>query len=160
MTLKLQTEVNWIYPVMAFRATGEVEYFSDLEDFSAVPRWVIDEEVFSGMELIDANGEQWFVKTVAPRPPKRQLRWWHFVDRLFGVLVTVDLGLEKGGNVPFAVVRQRVSDQEALEIRKDAMSPEEAEQQVEETLDALRKANSYEDISEVLSLSDRVGFLD
>jgi len=160
MTLKMQTELNWIYPVMAFRATGEVEYFDHLEAFSVVPKWVIEDEVFPGMELIDADGEQWFVRTVEPRPPARRLRWWHFGDRIFGVHITVDLGLEKGGNVPFAVVRQRVFDWEASQIRNDELSPEEIEQQVEEILSALQKANNYEDISDILSLSDRLGFLD
>ncbi len=157
MSLTKHTDLDWAFPVMAFRATGEIEYFDDIVPFTEYPQSVFRDGILMGMELIDSEGERWFVRAVdrtSPEPAPR--RWWHVWPFWEEPRAVIELALENGGQLDFEAVRQKVCDRVAAEARQYG----EPESEVEETLVRLRQAKDYKDISDILGLADAVGFLD
>lgn len=156
LALTKQTDVDWAYPIIAFLRTGELSYFEYPLPFVEYPQWVFNNDILTGMELIDSDGEQWFVHTVtrtSPAPPRR--RWWQiwpFYDEPHAI---IELGLERGGQVDFQTVLQRACDSSEATDRQNGVPEEE----IREWLDELREAKSYEDIADVLALADMTGFL-
>lgn len=155
MTLIKQTEVPWTYPIIAFLLNGDLRYFDYPLPLSEFPQWVYNDGVLMGMELIDDEGEQWFVRTVdrtSPEPPRR--RWWQIWPFWEEPHAFIELGLEKGGQVDFERVRQRVCDWHEASMRPDG----DLRQLNEEILDCLRNAKNLEEIGDITATVDLVGF--
>ncbi|KQX25557.1 MULTISPECIES: hypothetical protein [unclassified Sphingomonas] len=153
MTLTRHIDADLAYPVMAFRTTGDIEYFDDECWFTDFQAWVLDGGILIGLELVDNDGEQWFVRAVDVHEPP-PLRWWHIVRRLLIPTFRADLWLEKGSHVAFDVVRQRVCDRSVIDFR--AMG--EDDEQIRELLDSLADTQTNGDISHILGLADWGGF--
>jgi hypothetical protein len=99
---------------------------------------------------------QWFERTVdrlSPQPPPR--RWWQIWPFWKKPRSVTELGLERGGEVTFEAVRQRVCDAYQADMR-----PDDRDYELDRSiLDGLRKAESFEEIGEITGASDLIGFL-
>jgi len=109
------------FPLIAFVANGDLRYFADMQLLVEFPARVYWDGILIGMELVDSNGERWFVRPVertSPEPPQR--RWWQIPPFWREQNVTLDLGLEKGARLRFEAVRKRV-----CQMHEADMGPEE-----------------------------------
>lgn len=157
MILVEQTDVDWAYPIIAFLRGDGIVYFDYLLPLVEYPQWVFTEKILMGMELIDSDGAQWLVRTIdrtSPEPPPG--RWWQIWPFYYEPHAIIELGLERGGHVDFQTVRQRVCDSWEETCRRD----DDPEEEIQECLGELGEAESYADISDILALADRIGFLD
>jgi hypothetical protein len=151
------SEVDFHFPVLGFTPDREIWGFADRETLTSVGRRTLRDDRQRGMELIDAAGRRWIVRSIRKVGRDQPLIPWIVSALLAGPTFRIEQELEPLAPLSLDEVKVRVC--ESLEaFSQDYCADDEREEVLEPLLAHVRSAKSIAAIHEPLGLDSFMAY--
>lgn len=141
-------EAKFNFPVLGFTPDREIWGFRDLDTLTSCGSLTLKKDMQVGLELVDADGRRWIVRSVRRAGRARPLLAWLVVSALAGPTWRIEQELEELESVSLGEARERA--RVAIETFSDDYCAEDEREEILEPL--LAQVKSAESIAQIYDL--------
>ena len=163
MVLVKASETSFRFPVQAFVSRGETTGFPDIWCLLTHHAWCFRDNIYPGMELVDAKGRHWITRRAYPVTRQVERRWWHTGPLKPRSWTELELEIEEVEplSLPELIDRICLSEAETRRIwweRHHDPKKQESEEDFQERLTQLRAAKDMDQIYDIQGYAFEPGF--